>query len=1200
MSVAQVPLGTGDALIGHTLDGRYRITRFIGRGGMGDVYAAEHVGLGRTVAIKFLALTAGAELERFRREARAASRVTHEHVVQVIDVGVASPGRDYIVMEYVEGIDLQKVIDAGALDLSRALAITRQILNGLHAIHVAGIIHRDIKPANIVLTRVDGTEHVKLLDFGIAKTLDERTPLTAANEVIGTPLYTAPERYLGQCDHRADIYSVGLVLYAMLAGAPPFMAPTMQRIVAMHLADAPAPLDLVRPGIPGSVIAAISRALAKAPADRFDDALAFACELGTADDLGAAVSMADPVAPTVHARPANVKPPASKARTGPRSIDLSKDRVIDRFELIRELGRGGMGQVFLARDTTLGRRVAIKFLLHDDPTFVQRFLVEARATARCIHENIVTIHDVGEHDGLPYMVLEYLEGSSLSAVLSGDPSHAEVIELLIPVARALVRAHEDGIVHRDLKPSNISVTKRGQVKVLDFGLARMMNHEENVRRGAPDLTDSDAIVGTAQYMSPEQWRGADVDHLSDIWAVGIMFWRALARSHPAGSMSQERLALALRDLDTPFPSLATRVPGVSARLAAIADRCLAKHKAQRYQTAAALLRDLEALGHGTGATRLDEECPYRGLASFDAEHARYFFGRANEIRTAIAQLSTWPLLVVAGPSGTGKSSFIHGGIVPALQATRSWQVYRLRPARTPLLHLAEILESVQGGRTSAAELTGKLRDAHGFFGSALRAAATRSDSNILVVVDQLEELFTLCDSPDIRAHFLAALLGAADDPSSPVRVVMSVRADFLDRLVFNDELAAELSRGMFFLNTPDAINLRETVVRPAELAGYKFEEPWIVDNMMQVATSRGALPLLSFAASRLWDARDRARRLLTVEAYHRMGRVAGAFARHADEVAASIPPTSQRLLRAVFARLVTPEGTRAIVDGRELLSLAEDAREVERILDRLVAGRLILVHTEGDQGATVELVHEMLVTEWPALRHWLDESKAMRAFVDELRLAAKQWESRGRPADLIWRDATARDALANARRHVLDLAPIEREFLAAVERGAARTRRRRVAVLASIAGSLAIVITVGSIGMVRIRAAERAAQERATAASASFESEKKARDALQEKLVIIENERTAREAAERERVSAENKQRDAEAQVEAAAGEVAMSRGQLEQLARALQQKVVELEAAKNNAIAGEAATAKMLARERAEREKLEKAGKAIDKRVLQ
>ncbi|HEY5948281.1 MAG TPA: serine/threonine-protein kinase, partial [Kofleriaceae bacterium] len=147
---------------------------------------------------------------------------------------------------------------------------------------------------------------------------------------------------------------------------------------------------------------------------------------------------------------------------------------IHQYELIRELGRGGMGMVWAARDTKLGRRVAIKFLLDASRAVADRFLTEARATAQCSHDNIVIIHEVDEIEGMPYMVLEFLEGQTLRDVVNGAGAGAglppsRVVEIALPIARALARAHELGIVHRDLKPENVFVTTAGQVKVLDFG-----------------------------------------------------------------------------------------------------------------------------------------------------------------------------------------------------------------------------------------------------------------------------------------------------------------------------------------------------------------------------------------------------------------------------------------------------------------------------------------------------------------------------------------------------------------------------------------------------------------------------------------------------------------------------------------------------------------------------------------------------------
>ncbi|HEY5922743.1 MAG TPA: AAA family ATPase, partial [Kofleriaceae bacterium] len=455
----------------------------------------------------------------------------------------------------------------------------------------------------------------------------------------------------------------------------------------------------------------------------------------------------------------------------------------------------------------------------------------------------------------------------------------------------------------------------------------------------------------------------------------------------------------------------------------------------------------------------------------------------------------------------------------------------------------------------------QLVESPGLFGATLRKAAAKRNQRVLLVVDQLEELFTLCDSDEVRRLFLAALLAAADDPTSPVRVVLSMRADFLDRLAGHQHFLAELSRGLFFLTAPDHDNLRETLVRPAELAGYAFEHTGIVEDMMQAATSRGALPLVSFAATRLWEARDRQRKLLTVAAYNQMGGVGGAFARHADQVASAVPPQSQLLLRTIMTRLVTPEGTRAVVDHRELLSLASDQREVERILDQLVRARLIHMQTDPDQGPTVEIVHEMLITEWPMLKRWLEDSHAMRAFQHELRQAAKQWQARGKPNDLVWRGATAQEALGHVKRHVLDLSAIEAEFVTAIKTLAARTRSRRVLAFASIATAVGLVLAGGSVALVRIKLAETKAQDEAAAANQERAAAVEAKGQLQQKVEQLEAEKKARETAEKKTDDIQHKLTETEK----------LSRKELESANELLQKQVREAEEAKKKAQAEEA-----------------------------
>ncbi len=321
-AIVEDTAGDHDPLIGQTLDGRYFVRRLLGRGGMGAVYEADHVGLDKRVAIKFLAYGNGDRdaSARFRLEARAASRVIHEHVVQIFDIG-SDAGRDFIVMEYLDGRDLrQELAGAGPLDAARAAAIGRQMLLGLHAIHEAGIIHRDIKPSNVLLTtRGSDRDYVKIMDFGISKSLHVAETLTGTGNIVGTPQFMAPEQLAGgDADHRSDLYAAGLTLFAMLVGDAPFAGST-RSVAALHMNQAPPSLDDVRPGLPPRLVAAVERALSKSPDARFRDALEFA-EALSGDDSGAKLPPRSDAAPTRSERkpaPHVVEPTARVGRPRP-------------------------------------------------------------------------------------------------------------------------------------------------------------------------------------------------------------------------------------------------------------------------------------------------------------------------------------------------------------------------------------------------------------------------------------------------------------------------------------------------------------------------------------------------------------------------------------------------------------------------------------------------------------------------------------------------------------------------------------------------------------------------------------------------------------------------------------------------------------------------------------------------------------------
>ncbi|MEO6951492.1 MAG: protein kinase [Polyangia bacterium] len=280
------------ALIGTHLDGKYLVRRLIGEGGMGLVYEAEHVDIGRRVAIKILHSRYTREADvvaRFRSEARAATRIGHPHIIDVFDSGTTVDGAVYLVMEFLDGRDLGWVIgDSSPLSATRAMSIARDICEALAAAHKASILHRDLKPENIFLVNTPGpparVDFVKVLDFGIAKTLDAVTEKskhqTTPGVAMGTPEYMAPEQAAGKdVDARADIYSVGAILYEMLSGAPPHEGDNVMEVLTKKATIVPASLLTIRPELPSALAELVERALAREPADRPESMRAMADEL---------------------------------------------------------------------------------------------------------------------------------------------------------------------------------------------------------------------------------------------------------------------------------------------------------------------------------------------------------------------------------------------------------------------------------------------------------------------------------------------------------------------------------------------------------------------------------------------------------------------------------------------------------------------------------------------------------------------------------------------------------------------------------------------------------------------------------------------------------------------------------------------------------------------------------------------------------
>jgi tRNA A-37 threonylcarbamoyl transferase component Bud32 len=314
-----------DPLLGEVLHGRYRVIKALGRGGMGVVYLGEHVLIRRKVAIKMLLpqFTASAELiERFQREARAAAAIGNAHIADVTDMGRLDNGSYYIVLEYLEGIDLASLVAAeGALPVARAIEITLQVCGALSAVHAAQIIHRDLKPENIMLLRrEDGADFVKILDFGVCKFRFDQT-LTATGIAVGTPRFMPPEQLEARpdLDQRADIYAAGATLFFALTGRGPFDSVSPTRLFMSIWTERAPRAQSLRAEIPAALDAAIARALEKDPRARFASAADFARALRQCAEPATKVE-ASLDAPAAVAPTSNTEAPPSAA-TGPDALN---------------------------------------------------------------------------------------------------------------------------------------------------------------------------------------------------------------------------------------------------------------------------------------------------------------------------------------------------------------------------------------------------------------------------------------------------------------------------------------------------------------------------------------------------------------------------------------------------------------------------------------------------------------------------------------------------------------------------------------------------------------------------------------------------------------------------------------------------------------------------------------------------------------
>ncbi len=804
--------------------------------------------------------------------------------------------------------------------------------------------------------------------------------------------------------------------------------------------------------------------------------------------------------------------------------DLS-GTIVKGYELQEQLGTGGFGAVYRACQVSVGREVAIKVILprfSNNPDFIRRFEIEAQIIARLEHMHIAPLYDYWRDPDGTYLVMRYFRGGSLSDALRNGPYDLPSTALLLDqVAVALTVAHRNYVVHRDLKPGNILLDEDGNAYLADFGIAK------DITQTGDGLTAANAIVGSLDYISPEQARSEPITPRTDIYSLGVVLYEMLKGEHPfPGISSVERL---YKHLNDPLPEINTLDESVCEAIDDVIQTATAKDPAKRYQDALALAaafreaarlkltaageniveqltrreqdilrhivaglsnkdiarelfvelstvkwhatqiyrklgvrsrmqciiraRELNLVVGGDGDSDLltitsdslstgllpQPENPYKGLRPFQPADTRDFFGREELTATLLSRMSETGELVrflaVIGPSGSGKSSAVRAGLIPALwrgdlRGSEKWFIVDMLPGSHPLdeLEIALMRIAADQARNLHEPLT---RDPRGL----LRAAQIilpDDGSELVVIVDQFEEVFMLVEDETERQCFLDLLYTAVAAPRSRVRVVITLRADFYDKPLHYAEFGELVRSRMETILPLSADELHRAISKPAEQVGVTFEEGLVATIVSEIHYQPGALPLLQYALTELFDNREGRR--LTFGAYEHIGKTTGALSRRAEAIHDELDDAGREAARQMFMRLVTlgegTEDTRRRIPRSELLAVATDPDVMEEVIDLYTTYRLLsLDHDPSTRLPMVEVAHEAILREWQRLRDWLGESRHDIRQQRLLAAATSDWRNAGQDASYLLHGTRLEQFDAWAAETRLALTQEERDFL---------------------------------------------------------------------------------------------------------------------------------------------------------------------------
>jgi len=589
--------------------------------------------------------------------------------------------------------------------------------------------------------------------------------------------------------------------------------------------------------------------------------------------------------------------------------------------------------------------------------------------------------------------------------------------------------------------------------------------------GAVEFAELEALSGALEGRSVLVVAcGENVDVLADLRSDGVLMLEPLdavavgtiARQYVRGTAVEDVPEEWLLEASGGVPRIAHQVASqwarreAARRVGAVAGRAAAGREELRAleDELTGGVQDLqEVREHIVPQREAPVVCPFKGLASFDVADAPYFFGRETLVAELVARLVGAQLLGIVGPSGSGKSSVMRAGLLPALAGgvlpgSETWKQVLIRPGEHPLRELSD-------------------------------ARATDDDARLVIGVDQFEETFTTCQDEAERVAFIAELTGLATDRGGRCAVVIALRADFYGRCAAYPELAALQAANHVLVGSMQRDELRRSIELPARRVGLRVDAELVDALVADVKDEPGALPLLSTALLELWQHRDGRRLRYTV--YKQSGGVRGAVARLAEDAFSQLDGEQQIVARGVLMRLAGQGAAGGIERRRVALAELEtdDDEDIARVV-ALLTDRRLLTASKG----TIELAHEALMREWPRLHDWIDADRQGLRIHRNLGAAAREWEELGRDDGALYRGARLSEAFEWHQAKQPRLNEIERAFLAAgdARRQLERTQRRRRIALAF--GSLTVaLIAISIVALVAISQSREAKRQRDIAAS---------------------------------------------------------------------------------------------------------------------